>query len=112
MLCPGALVLPQAKSQDQAKPDAPKPDGPKQAVGLVQDGTMNDHFCKLCNATFNNPLMAQQHYVGKKHQKQMAKPKPSQAQGTGELPPPPPPPPTLFVVLFCPVHPPPWDGSD
>ncbi|XP_078410265.1 uncharacterized protein LOC144687701 isoform X2 [Cetorhinus maximus] len=26
-------------------------------------------FCKLCSASFNNPLMAQQHYNGKKHKK-------------------------------------------
>uniref|UniRef100_A0A8D0BCE0 Zinc finger protein 346 n=1 Tax=Salvator merianae TaxID=96440 RepID=A0A8D0BCE0_SALMN len=32
-----------------------------------------DKFCSLCHATFNNPLMAQQHYVGKKHRKQETK---------------------------------------
>ncbi|XP_029439709.1 zinc finger protein 346 [Rhinatrema bivittatum] len=32
-----------------------------------------DKFCKLCHATFNNPLMAKQHYVGKKHKKQETK---------------------------------------
>ncbi|XP_069779721.1 zinc finger matrin-type protein 1-like isoform X2 [Narcine bancroftii] len=26
-------------------------------------------FCKLCNASFKNTLMAQQHYIGKKHKK-------------------------------------------
>ncbi|TRY95134.1 hypothetical protein DNTS_003847 [Danionella cerebrum] len=26
-------------------------------------------FCSLCNATFNNPLVAQQHYSGRKHQR-------------------------------------------
>ncbi|KAE8614917.1 hypothetical protein XENTR_v10008348 [Xenopus tropicalis] len=30
-------------------------------------------FCKLCHATFNNPLMAEQHYAGKKHKKQETK---------------------------------------
>ncbi|XP_076130290.1 zinc finger protein 346 isoform X1 [Alosa pseudoharengus] len=73
-------VLPQAKIQDQAKMD-----GPKQEVGPAPEGTMDDRSCSLCNATFNNPLMAQQHYVGKKHQKQMAKPKASQAQGTATV---------------------------
>ncbi|XP_015268007.1 PREDICTED: zinc finger protein 346-like [Gekko japonicus] len=30
-------------------------------------------FCSLCHAIFNNPLMAKQHYVGKKHKKQETK---------------------------------------
>ncbi|XP_028321868.1 zinc finger protein 346 [Gouania willdenowi] len=32
-----------------------------------------DRLCSICQASFNNPLMAQQHYVGKKHRKQMTK---------------------------------------
>ncbi|KAL8212182.1 UNVERIFIED_CONTAM: hypothetical protein K2H54_040348 [Gekko kuhli] len=32
-----------------------------------------DKFCSLCHAIFNNPLMAKQHYVGKKHKKQETK---------------------------------------
>ncbi|XP_055504533.1 zinc finger matrin-type protein 1 isoform X2 [Leucoraja erinacea] len=28
-----------------------------------------NRYCKLCSASFNNPLMAQQHYIGKKHTK-------------------------------------------
>ncbi|XP_052499594.1 zinc finger protein 346 isoform X2 [Budorcas taxicolor] len=32
-----------------------------------------DKFCTLCHATFNDPVMAQQHYVGKKHRKQETK---------------------------------------
>ncbi|XP_048190169.1 zinc finger protein 346 isoform X3 [Perognathus longimembris pacificus] len=32
-----------------------------------------DKFCGLCHATFNDPAMAQQHYVGKKHRKQETK---------------------------------------
>ncbi|KAI4901500.1 hypothetical protein NFI96_012301 [Prochilodus magdalenae] len=28
-----------------------------------------DKYCKLCTASFNNPLMAQQHYSGRKHQR-------------------------------------------
>ncbi|XP_032869673.1 zinc finger matrin-type protein 4 isoform X1 [Amblyraja radiata] len=30
-------------------------------------------FCQLCNAWFNNPMMAQQHYDGKKHKKNAAR---------------------------------------
>lgn len=29
----------------------------------------SDRYCQLCNAWFNNPGMAQQHYDGKKHKK-------------------------------------------
>ncbi|XP_040819323.1 zinc finger protein 346 isoform X3 [Ochotona curzoniae] len=32
-----------------------------------------DKFCSLCHATFNDPAMAQQHYMGKKHRKQETK---------------------------------------
>ncbi|XP_003217582.4 zinc finger protein 346 [Anolis carolinensis] len=38
-----------------------------------QDTSDPDKFCSLCHATFNNPLMAKQHYVGKKHRKQETK---------------------------------------
>ncbi|XP_071585249.1 zinc finger matrin-type protein 4 isoform X2 [Heliangelus exortis] len=33
----------------------------------------SDRFCQLCAAWFNNPLMAQQHYDGKKHKKNAAR---------------------------------------
>ncbi|XP_042192753.1 zinc finger protein isoform X2 [Callorhinchus milii] len=32
-------------------------------------------YCLLCNAWFNNPMMAQQHYEGKKHKKNAARAK-------------------------------------
>ncbi|KFW72641.1 Zinc finger matrin-type protein 1, partial [Pygoscelis adeliae] len=32
-----------------------------------------DKYCKLCCAPFNNPLVAQQHYVGKKHRRNEAR---------------------------------------
>ncbi|CAI5766900.1 finger 346 isoform X1 [Podarcis lilfordi] len=38
-----------------------------------QNTSNPDKFCSLCHATFNNPLMAKQHYVGKKHKKQETK---------------------------------------
>ncbi|XP_061446148.1 zinc finger matrin-type protein 1-like [Rhineura floridana] len=34
-----------------------------------------DKYCKLCSALFNNPLMAHQHYVGKKHKRNEARKK-------------------------------------
>nr|XP_020138190.1 zinc finger matrin-type protein 4 isoform X2 [Microcebus murinus] len=33
----------------------------------------SDRYCGLCAAWFNNPLMAQQHYEGKKHKKNAAR---------------------------------------
>ncbi|KAF2986753.1 hypothetical protein EK904_004014 [Melospiza melodia maxima] len=33
----------------------------------------SDRYCQLCTAWFNNPLMAQQHYEGKKHKKNAAR---------------------------------------
>ncbi|XP_076850992.1 zinc finger matrin-type protein 1 isoform X2 [Brachyhypopomus gauderio] len=32
-----------------------------------------DKYCKLCTASFNNPLMARQHYSGRKHQRNQAR---------------------------------------
>ncbi|RVE64231.1 hypothetical protein OJAV_G00144500 [Oryzias javanicus] len=32
-------------------------------------------FCSICDASFNNPLMAQQHYKGRKHKKRMTRAK-------------------------------------
>ncbi|KFQ70792.1 Zinc finger matrin-type protein 1, partial [Phaethon lepturus] len=34
-----------------------------------------DKYCKLCCAPFNNPLVAQEHYVGKKHRRNEARKK-------------------------------------
>ncbi|XP_048373110.1 zinc finger matrin-type protein 1-like isoform X3 [Sphaerodactylus townsendi] len=34
-----------------------------------------EKYCKLCLAPFNNPLMARQHYVGKKHKRNEARQK-------------------------------------
>ncbi|XP_067885121.1 zinc finger matrin-type protein 1-like isoform X2 [Heterodontus francisci] len=39
------------------------------AVSTALDLEDPNKFCKLCSASFNNPLMAQQHYNGKKHKK-------------------------------------------
>ncbi|XP_071317190.1 zinc finger protein 346 [Trachinotus anak] len=45
-----------------------------------------DRFCSICQASFNNPLMAQQHYVGKKHRKQMTKLKLMETYGPSTAP--------------------------
>uniref|UniRef100_A0A672J8N4 Zinc finger protein 346 n=1 Tax=Salarias fasciatus TaxID=181472 RepID=A0A672J8N4_SALFA len=58
-----------------------------QATGGGGGGDSNpDRFCSICQASFNNPLMAQQHYVGKKHRKQMTKLKLMETYGPSTTP--------------------------
>ncbi|NWX42162.1 ZMAT1 protein, partial [Steatornis caripensis] len=45
-----------------------------------------DKYCKLCCAPFNNPLMAKQHYVGKKHKRNEARKKILEELGDKALP--------------------------
>ncbi|NWU54789.1 ZMAT1 protein, partial [Dromas ardeola] len=45
-----------------------------------------DKYCKLCCAPFNNPLMAQQHYVGKKHRRNEARKKILEELGDKAIP--------------------------
>ncbi|XP_007254000.3 zinc finger matrin-type protein 1 [Astyanax mexicanus] len=52
---------------DQELKDSP--DSPPQEVNLNDP----DKYCKLCTASFNNPVMAQQHYSGRKHQRNQAR---------------------------------------
>nr|XP_021154599.1 zinc finger matrin-type protein 4 isoform X1 [Columba livia] len=50
----------------------PHADGPA-AVPAPHPRRDSDRYCQLCAAWFNNPLMAQQHYDGKKHKKNAAR---------------------------------------
>ena len=56
----------------------------------VNTGSSNnnnpDRFCSICQASFNNPLMAQQHYAGKKHKKQLTKQKLMETYGPSTSP--------------------------
>lgn len=61
-----ALVYPQSKT-------VPKKPSPVSAPPEVSAGNDPEKFCSICHASFNNPLMSKQHYVGKKHKKQMTK---------------------------------------
>ncbi|KAM4703618.1 zinc finger matrin-type protein 4 [Rhinophrynus dorsalis] len=70
-------------------PDTPAPTKPAQETQEDTDDTLQEpetlwnislgsesrKFCDLCRAWFNNPLMAQQHYEGKKHKKNAARDK-------------------------------------
>ncbi|XP_068187397.1 zinc finger protein 346 isoform X2 [Antennarius striatus] len=53
---------------------------------MGDDKSNPDRFCPICQASFNNPLMAQQHYVGKKHRKQMTKQKLMETYGPATAP--------------------------
>ncbi|KAK1161291.1 zinc finger protein 346-like [Acipenser oxyrinchus oxyrinchus] len=59
-------VYPQSKT-------VPKKPSPVSAPPEVSAGNDPEKFCSICHASFNNPLMSKQHYVGKKHKKQMTK---------------------------------------
>lgn len=40
-----------------------------------------DKYCKLCAASFNNPVMAAEHYNGRKHQRNLARQELQNKQG-------------------------------
>ncbi|KAG7257524.1 hypothetical protein CRUP_020605 [Coryphaenoides rupestris] len=65
------------------------------AVGMVAGSTTTtnssssgnpERFCTICQASLNNPLMAQQHYAGKKHKKQLTKQKLMETYGPSTSP--------------------------
>ncbi|XP_019910859.2 zinc finger matrin-type protein 1 [Esox lucius] len=63
---------PQASGSDQGAGEAvgtAPADAPVRGVDLSDP----DKHCRLCAASFNNPYMAQQHYVGRKHQRNHAR---------------------------------------
>ncbi|XP_068017105.1 zinc finger protein 346 isoform X5 [Melanerpes formicivorus] len=73
-----------AKNMKQQSPKVEEPVPPQKHPATLPTSTASsneenkdisdpDKFCSLCHATFNNPLMAKQHYVGKKHRKQETK---------------------------------------
>ncbi|XP_019941108.2 zinc finger protein 346 isoform X1 [Paralichthys olivaceus] len=63
-----------------------KPADDSIAVVATGGGNNNDRFCSICQASFNNPLIAPQHYVGKKHRKQMTKLKLMETYGPSTAP--------------------------
>lgn len=77
-----------------------KPADDSSGTPVTGNNNNPDRFCSICQASFNNPLMAQQHYVGKKHRKQMTKLKLMETYGPSTAPGP-----TaeawVCAVLFC-----------
>lgn len=74
------LVL--GESPDIPARAEPVQENPDQAEIALQEedtlwsfniGSESRKFCDLCRAWFNNPMMAQQHYEGKKHKKNAAR---------------------------------------
>ncbi|XP_034406454.1 zinc finger protein 346 isoform X2 [Cyclopterus lumpus] len=80
---------PPVASQTPATPPAKKKPADDSSAVTATGGDNNsnpDRFCSICQASFNNPLMAQQHYVGKKHRKQMTKQKLMETYGPSTAP--------------------------
>lgn len=62
-----------------------KDEGPAEGEqGPAEDDP--NRFCTICQASFNNPLMAQQHYEGKKHKKRLTKQKLMETYGPSTAP--------------------------
>ncbi|XP_041065255.1 zinc finger protein [Carcharodon carcharias] len=60
----------------ESPPDVLQPAAPIfSGLGPITDNGDSGKFCQLCSAWFNNPMMAQQHYEGKKHKKNAARAK-------------------------------------
>lgn len=75
-------ALPQPKAQVKKDEESPE-------QGAAEQGPAEEdpnRFCTICQASFNNPLMAQQHYVGKKHKKRLTKQKLMETYGASSTP--------------------------
>ncbi|CAB1316485.1 unnamed protein product [Coregonus sp. 'balchen'] len=61
----------------------------EEASNVASSGPAEDDqgsFCSICHASFNNPLMAKQHYEGKKHKKQLTQQKLMETYGPSTAP--------------------------
>ncbi|KAM4727405.1 zinc finger protein 346 [Anableps anableps] len=63
-----------------------KPADNSSGVTETDNNNNPDRFCSTCKASFNNPLMAQQHYAGKKHKKHMTRLKLMETYGPSTAP--------------------------
>lgn len=73
-------VVPEKTSQDASAED------PSISSGAPFNLDNPEKYCKLCLVSFNNPLMAHQHYVGKKHKRNEARKKLMEEIGPEALP--------------------------
>ncbi|XP_068957147.1 lysine-rich coiled-coil protein 1 isoform X2 [Petaurus breviceps papuanus] len=60
---------------DKAIPEGAMEETPSSYGSPALDLNDRDRYCELCCASFNSPLMAQQHYLGKKHKRSEARKK-------------------------------------
>ncbi|GAA6071309.1 zinc finger protein 346 isoform X1 [Tachysurus ichikawai] len=80
------------KSFGVQAPAIPQPIVPvKKLDGQTREGQGSavhdpNRFCTICQASFNNPVMAQQHYSGKKHKKHLTKQKLMETFGPSAVP--------------------------
>ncbi|XP_060637318.2 zinc finger matrin-type protein 1 isoform X1 [Anolis sagrei] len=84
---PGPSVIPtsQEPSLEKTSQDCDTED-PSSSCATTLDMDDPEKFCKLCSASFNNPLMSRQHYVGKKHTRNEARKKLLAEMGTTAVP--------------------------
>uniref|UniRef100_A0A8C8SNZ3 Zinc finger matrin-type 1 n=1 Tax=Pelusios castaneus TaxID=367368 RepID=A0A8C8SNZ3_9SAUR len=82
---PSTSLAPQPPSAEKPSQD---PDAVESASSSSTALDLNDpdKYCKLCSAPFNNPLMAHQHYVGKKHKRNEARKKMMAEMGDEAIP--------------------------
>ncbi|XP_007427672.1 zinc finger matrin-type protein 1-like isoform X2 [Python bivittatus] len=78
-------VLPEASLEKNSQQDVDSEDS-SSSCRTALDLDDPDKYCKLCSATFNNPLMAHQHYVGKKHKRNELRKKLMAEIGTQAIP--------------------------
>ncbi|XP_076835606.1 zinc finger protein 346 [Brachyhypopomus gauderio] len=76
----------QVTALPQPKVQIKREDAQTAAAGQGPAARDPNRFCSICQASFNNPLMAQQHYVGKKHRKQLTKQKLMETYGPSPAP--------------------------
>ncbi|XP_043846316.1 lysine-rich coiled-coil protein 1 isoform X2 [Dromiciops gliroides] len=77
---------PPQPTSDRAAPEAAMEETSPSCGGPALDLNDPDRYCELCCASFNSPLMAQQHYVGKKHKRSEARKKILEEMGQKTLP--------------------------
>ncbi|XP_074053159.1 lysine-rich coiled-coil protein 1 isoform X3 [Macrotis lagotis] len=71
---------------DRTTPEVAMEETPLTCGGPTLDLNNPERYCELCCASFNSPLMAQQHYVGKKHKRSETRKKILEEIGQKTLP--------------------------
>uniref|UniRef100_A0A1A7WUC5 Zinc finger protein 346 n=1 Tax=Iconisemion striatum TaxID=60296 RepID=A0A1A7WUC5_9TELE len=82
------MQMAEAQTPEASQAAEPKEKSADKSSEVTDTDNNNDpdRFCSICKASFNNPLMAQQHYVGKKHKKRMTRLKLIETYGPSTAP--------------------------